>query len=159
MNNFDVVLHSLMPILARRVKFMHGFFFTGMDFWLASFMSGSVCHIKKGNSTLKRWPHTLLCTQADRLGGAVLEVKRPIKNFQFPGKNANIWPQLFYHSISVYDITSIVKDSEKEQTMHNPPINEGSRHGSVSSTFDCELMCCRFKSHSQNWTFRLSPSG
>ena len=32
----------------------------------------------------------------------------------------------------------------------------GSRDGSVGSVFDCEPMCCRFKSHSCNWTFWLS---
>ena len=31
------------------------------------------------------------------------------------------------------------------------------RGGSVGSTFDSGLMCCRFESHLRNWTFRLSP--
>ena len=31
----------------------------------------------------------------------VLEVKRPVENFWIQGKNANIWHQFFYHSISI----------------------------------------------------------
>ena len=43
--------------------------------------------------------------------GVVLEAMRPIENFQFLGKNANILQQFFFHSISVRNgITKTAKD-------------------------------------------------
>ena len=52
-------------------------------------------------------------------GGVFLEVKRPIENFWFLAKNADIWRQLFYHSISVTNgITKTAKERHMMRESH-----------------------------------------